>query len=282
MKKLTCGLILFAAMQNGANAEALWQLEGFEMPESALVDAAHQRIVLSNIKGHPAEVDGDGYLSLVSLDGQLLEQHWSTGMDAPKGMAIVGDELLVADLTKLHRVDLANGDLLESIEVAGTVFLNDIASDGEVAYVSDMMGHTLYRYQGGELSAWLKSDELLHPNGLLVDGERLLVATWGSPLQEDFSTDIPGGVYTVDRATLAVAPLDGAQALGNLDGLVRTPNGFAVNDWITGQLWMLDAAGGVIDSEMTQPGLADISTGGQLLLMPYMLGGVLAARDITQ
>lgn len=282
MKSLQLFLLLLVAAQGSASAETQWRVEGLEMPESAVVDTARQRIIVSNIKGSPGAADGNGYLSLLSLDGELLEQHWAEGMDAPKGMAVVGGQLLVADLRQLHLVDMQSGELVQSVAVADAVFLNDISSDGTVAYISDMMNHTLYRYEDGAVSTWLKTDALLHPNGVLMDGDRLLVATWGSPLHEDFSTDQPGGVFAVDRATQAITPLEGAQALGNLDGLVHTPEGFAVNDWITGQLWMLDAEGRVISSETTQPGLADISTGAELLLMPYMLDGVLEARSIAQ
>ncbi|TGS80292.1 ATP/GTP-binding protein, partial [Mesorhizobium sp. M2D.F.Ca.ET.178.01.1.1] len=90
-------------------AGELWRAAGFDQPESALFDAANNRIVVSNIAGNPGEADGNGYLSVLSLDGKLVTRHWTDGMDAPKGMALSGGKLYVADITKVRVVDLASG-----------------------------------------------------------------------------------------------------------------------------------------------------------------------------
>src|SRR3954451_11843181 len=124
----------FAAIIGIATAPAvrageLWRATGLEQPESALFDAANNRIIVSNISGNPGEADGNGYLSLLSLDGKKVTQHWTDGMDAPKGMAIAGGRLYVADITKIRVVDLASGRLIASIAVPNAVFLNDMTSD---------------------------------------------------------------------------------------------------------------------------------------------------------
>lgn len=121
-----------------------------------------------------------------------------------------GGELLVADLTELHRVDLATGDLLETAEVAGAVFLNDVSSDGEQAFISDFIGHGIYHYADGVVQPWLKVDQIQHPNGLLVNGEPLLMASWDKGMREDFSTEIPGSLFAVKLSTQGVAGLLGA------------------------------------------------------------------------
>ncbi|WP_292713041.1 hypothetical protein [Mesorhizobium sp.] len=73
-----------------AHAGEIWRATGLEQPESAFFDAAGKRIIVSNIVGNPSEADGNGYLSILSLDGKMVAQHWTDGMDAPKGMAISG------------------------------------------------------------------------------------------------------------------------------------------------------------------------------------------------
>jgi hypothetical protein len=60
------------------------------MPGSALVNAERHRIVVSLIGRHPAAADGDGHLALVSRADALLDPAWTTGLDAPKGMAVGG------------------------------------------------------------------------------------------------------------------------------------------------------------------------------------------------
>ncbi|TKB29717.1 MAG: ATP/GTP-binding protein, partial [Mesorhizobium sp.] len=104
----------------------LWRTGGLEQPESALFDAAGKRIIISNIVGNPGEADGNGYLSILSMDGKMVTQHWTDGMDAPKGMAIAGGKLYVADLTHVRVVDLASGKLASTIDVPNAVFLNDM------------------------------------------------------------------------------------------------------------------------------------------------------------
>ncbi|TIW65791.1 MAG: ATP/GTP-binding protein, partial [Mesorhizobium sp.] len=94
MKTLIVSTILaFAAMTPIAEAGEIWRASGFEQPESALFDAANKRIIVSNIAGNPGEADGNGYLSVLSLDGKLVARHWTDGMDAPEGMALSGGKL---------------------------------------------------------------------------------------------------------------------------------------------------------------------------------------------
>lgn len=171
-----------------------WTAGPFDMPESAIFDATHDRIIVSVIHGHPGEADGNGHLVLLSPDGETSDLSWITGLDAPKGMAIVGETLLVADLKRLHEIDLATGTLLRSLDVEGALFLNDITSDGEQAYVSDFMGNRIWHYQAGDITVWLEDEGLAHPNGLFLDEERIVVGSWGQGMRDDFSTEVSGGV----------------------------------------------------------------------------------------
>jgi sugar lactone lactonase YvrE len=105
-----------------ARAGEIWRATGLEQPESAFFDAAGKRIVVSNIVGNPGAADGNGYLSVLSPDGKMVTQHWTDGMDAPKGMAVSGARLYVADITKVRVVDLETGKLVSTIDVPNTVF----------------------------------------------------------------------------------------------------------------------------------------------------------------
>jgi hypothetical protein len=118
-----------------------WTAGPFDMPDSAIFDATYDCIVVSVIHGHPGEADGYGHLVQLFPDGEILVPSWITGLYAPKGMAIVREKLLVADLTRLPEIDLPTGTLLRSFEVNVAVFLYDISSNGEQTYVSDFMGN---------------------------------------------------------------------------------------------------------------------------------------------
>lgn len=253
-----------------------WTVGPFDMPESAILDSAHNRIVLSVMGGNPAQADGNGGLALLTTNGDVLNADWVVGLDAPKGMAIVGSTLLVADLTRLHEIDLKSGTVLRSLEVPGAVFLNDIASDGDRAFVSDLMDNRIWLYEGGVMTSWLNDAALHHPNGLYVDGERLLVGSWGEGLRDDFTTEVAGSLLAVDLADQKISVV--AKEVGNLDGIAKLGTDILVNDWLTGQLFAITSNG---DAQLVQgfaPGLADIASYGDQLLLPSMLEGTLSTQ----
>ncbi|BCM16373.1 SMP-30/gluconolactonase/LRE family protein [Mesorhizobium sp. J8] len=265
-----------------AHAGELWRASGFEQPESALVDAAHNRIVVSNIVGNPGAADGNGYLSLLSMDGKMIARHWVDGMDAPKGMAISGGRLYAADITKVRVVDLASGRLVETIEVPGAVFLNDMTQDssGKV-YVSDMLADTIYRIDGDRPEPFVKDALLASPNGVFADGDRLIVASWGKGINKtDFSTAKPGGLLSVDLATKKVTPLPGAQEFADLDGVIAIGDTIYATAYMTGTLYSYKPGDAPTTIAQLKPGSADIGTDGKHIFVPLMGEGEVAALTL--
>lgn len=78
------GLIVFIGAQP-AIAKEPWVLDGFEMPESVLVDSEREQLIVSSIVGNPkglADISSNKetlYLPLM-LDGQVKEQLISARM----------------------------------------------------------------------------------------------------------------------------------------------------------------------------------------------------------
>ncbi|MBZ9672201.1 SMP-30/gluconolactonase/LRE family protein [Mesorhizobium sp. ES1-3] len=283
MKRLiTSAFIAAIGIAAPAQAGELWRATGLEQPESALFDAANDRIIVSNIVGNPGDADGNGYLSVLSLDGKIVTQHWTDGMDAPKGMAISGGKLYVADITKVRVVDLASGKLVTSIVVPNAVFLNDMTSDrsGKV-YVTDMLADTIYRIDGERPDLFVKDPLLASPNGVFADGGRLIVASWGKGIKADFSTAEPGGLLSVDLASKTVTPLAGAQRFADLDGIVAIGDTIYATAYMTGTLYR-DRTGGTPEAVAHfKPGSADIGTDGKsILYVPLMNEGEVAALKI--
>lgn len=254
-------------------AQGFDPVAGFEMPESALVLPAQGQIVVSNIKGSPMEADGNGYLSLLDLDGTVIDASWVSGLDAPKGMAQLGDELLVTDLTRVHVIDVHTGQLKQSIAVEDAVFLNDVSASADQAWISDMLGHGIFTYKEGAVELALKSDEIQHPNGLLYQDGALIVGTWGQGMRDDFSTEVPGQLLKVHLDDFAIEPL--TTPFANLDGVVPMGDGWIVNDWLTGHIYEVSAQGEVSDVAQYTAGLADISKFENTLYLPLMFGGTL-------
>jgi hypothetical protein len=199
-------------------------------PESVLYDEAADRYLVSNINGKPGDVDGNGYISVLSPDGQVTNPKWIAGgvnkvkLDAPKGSAIWQGVLYVADITVVRKFDAKTGAPKGDIPIAGATFLNDVAAgpDGKI-YVSDSGvkatangfeptgTDAVYVIDKGKVRPLAKSKELGGPNGLLATDKGVLVVTFGT--NELYRLDKDGKKTEV--TTLPEGGLDGIVAVGD-------------------------------------------------------------------
>lgn len=213
---------------------------GFQTPESVLYDEAGDVYLVSNISGSPLEKDDNGFVSRIGPDGGVLALKWLDGaaadvtLNAPKGMGIRGDTLFIADIDAVRLFHRATGAPLGAREIAGAMFLNDVAvgPDGTV-YVTDSGlkagpqgfapsgSDAVYRFDAsGRGVAVAKDTSLGRPNGVFADQIGLVVVTFGS-----------GEVYQLNPASGARTPLPKPPA-GSLDGVVRLSDGsLLVSSW---------------------------------------------------
>jgi sugar lactone lactonase YvrE len=121
--------------------------EGLSTPESVLWDATRNVWYVSNINGSPLDKDDNGYILRLSADGAKLDSvPFINGVDAditlnaPKGMALVGDTLWVADIDAVRAFDVNTGNAVTTLELGaqGATFLNDVAAAGDgTIYITD-------------------------------------------------------------------------------------------------------------------------------------------------
>jgi sugar lactone lactonase YvrE len=269
-----------AAPAGAAGLTQVWEATGLKAPESVVHDPARGVIYVSNVNGGPADRDGNGFVSRLSPAGQVVELEWAKGLDAPKGMALVGDILFVADIDTLVAIDTADGSVKQRYPASGAKFLNDVTADrlGRV-YVSDMTGDAIWRLEGGEFSAWLRDAALENPNGLLAEDGRLVVGSWGR-MEADFSTKVPGHVRVVDVATKRVSDLGDPAPVGNLDGVEPDGRGgYTVTDWLNGAIFRVAADGRATRLLDLNQGSADheFIEGERLVVVPMMTDGKVVA-----
>jgi hypothetical protein len=271
---------LALAQAGAAELSPVWEASGFKGPESAVHDATADVIYISNVNGEPAAKDGNGFISKLSPQGEMVELEWVGGLDAPKGMALVGDTLYVADVDVLVAIATADGSIKERYPAADAKFLNDVTAgqDGRV-FVSDMMTDTIWALEDGEFAVWLQDEALENPNGLLAEDGRLLVGSWGR-MAADFSTEVPGHLKVVDLESKEVSPLGDATPLGNLDGVEPDgQGGYTVTDWLNGAIFHVTADGTATQLLDLNQGSADhgfIETD-RLVILPMMMDGTVAA-----
>jgi sugar lactone lactonase YvrE len=276
---LLAGFVMtMAQIKTGYAEQPLWSTSGFDQPESVFFDKKTNQIFVTNINGAPGEENGQGYISLLSAEGNVLTKKWITGLDAPKGMAVVGNMLVVSDIHKVHTIDIDHGVILRTYEVKGAKFLNDVAaSDVGIVYISDMMDNAIYALDGNGVSLWLKSDRLSFPNGLYVDDKTLYVGSWGMGLHDDFTTDQAGSLLKVDITSKVIHLVQGGETLGNIDGITRINDQIVLSDWVSGKMYAVSDNGLGKEIGAYKSGLADISSFGQTIYMPYMLDNKIEA-----
>jgi hypothetical protein len=148
----------------------------FFIPESVCYNAGNQALFISNVNGKPSEKDGNGFISLLGIDGYIQELRWVTGLNAPKGMGIFEGKLYVTDIDRVAVIDIQMKSIIKFYEFPEAEFLNDIAIDKYGAvYISDMMSTRIYRINNGKTEIWLDDPVLTNPNGLFVEGNELVI-----------------------------------------------------------------------------------------------------------
>lgn len=259
--------------------EKIWEAIGFANPESVLWDEARNTLYVSNVNGAATEKDGNGYISKLSPDGKVTAEKWVTGLDAPKGMAVVKGRLYVSDIDRLVVVDIASGKITKTYAAKGAQFLNDVAADtGGDVYVSDMLGNAIWRLKSGAFDLWLADAQLESPNGLKVDGGRLMVAAWGPMTGEGFATSAPGRLKAVSIADKIIRDI--SPPFGNLDGLEPDgKGGWLVSDWMNGALYKTDPKGRPTRLLSLDKGSADIGhmPTANVVVIPMMMHGKVTA-----
>ena len=271
------------AVEAARPAVAGWTTtDGIKTPESVFYDAASGFIFSSQIDGAPDARDGNGRIVKLNGDGHMVNDKFVTGLNAPKGLRACDGTLWTADLDEMVAVDVASGQIKSRTKIIEAKSLNDVACAGETAYVTDMMGDRIYAVKDGVATVVAEGD-LEFPNGLLVDGDRLIVGGWGSQPKADFSTDVPGHLFVVDlktkRKTL-VTP----KPIGNIDGVeLDGKGGYLVTDYLKGTLLRVSASGRTTVVKQFKPGSADIGfvPASGIVLVPHMNENAVAAYDIS-
>jgi hypothetical protein len=280
MTKHTLLALLLSAFIPVAQGAALstQKISGLKMPES-VVQTTDGRVFVSEINGFG--VDGDGQISVIEA-GQV--KLFAKGLDDPKGLAIIGQTLYVADNKRILKLALS-GPKQGQAEVfaAATafpvtpLFLNDLEADlaGNL-YVSDSgdlkgKGGAVYQINAqGQVRLLINGQQdnrILAPNGLLMDdtGDVLMVV--------DFASGI---LYSYNLATKQL--LDIADGFGGGDGVVHHANGsMFVSDWKNGKVFRLDMNGEVTPLAATYQSAADIALtkDEKVLMVPDMKAGEL-------
>ncbi|RMX05862.1 hypothetical protein D8I35_11965 [Corticibacter populi] len=256
-KKLFAWLLAALPLLATADQRIVLEDVGFAFPESVIHDAQRDVYLVSNVNGRAIDVDDNGFISRISPEGRVIDLKWIDGqrdgitLHAPKGLAIVGNVLYVADHgdaegNVVRLFDLDSGAPVGEVKIPRSYFLNSLAAlpSGDVLVTDSAWQLTLTTddatqplapgarrhhdqstwsptgqdaiYRIGpdrKVSVFARSPELAQPNGIrLLESGNLLVGS--SSASHVYELD-PSG----KKISVRYFPARG------FDGVGKTPDG---------------------------------------------------------
>ena len=240
-----------------ATAQRVATTEGFSTPESALYDADQRVWFVSNINGSPSARDGNGFISRLTSDGAIDSLHFIQGgrggakLDAPKGLAITGDTLWVADISVLRGFNRKTGAPVVTIDFGKrALFLNDVAAIPDSSLIltdtgiiiADSMTHPgpdrMFRVMGRTITISAEGAHLQGPNGVAYEDKekRVIMVPFGG-------TTIFTGKEGSGAIPMGLGP-------GQQDGVVILDGRILVSSWADSSV-----------SEIGETGIKKVITG---------------------
>ena len=220
------------------------EVRDLQAPEAARWDFDQNVWFVANINGDPFGKDNNGFIARLTPDGKVDSLKFIAGgragvtLNAPKGMAIVGDTIWVADIDAVRAFNKRTGAAAGSVKVSGAKFLNDITAgpDGTLYITDSGLGpkfshpgpDRIYQIKGGKATVAFESKELAAPNGITFMEEALLIVPFMGTSLVSWSP----GEKTV--RPIGTGP-------GQQDGIEILPdNRLLVTSWADSSLFILD------------------------------------------
>jgi hypothetical protein len=267
----TFPVLVFIVIAANVNAQhtlkKLWATDTvLAIPESVLPEK--DVMYVSLIDGEPWGRDGKGGVGKLTKTGKVIDNHWITGLNAPKGMGKFGDFLYVADLDELVIVSISKGKIDHKIKIEGAEGLNDVTIDKDgVVYVSDTKKNCVFKAQNDKATLYLSN--LPSANGLKAIGNKLYILT-GDGMYVSDDGGKPSKICSLQHGG------DGIEPIGNGD--------FLVTEWI-GYFYYVHADGKkelLLDTHATNNRTADIGyePATRTVYVPTFLGKSVVAYKV--
>lgn len=232
-------------------AERTAAVEGFRTPESVVYDSQQDAYFVSNVDGNPSRKDGNGYIARIdaadstrAVTTVIRGGQSGVTLNAPKGMAIVGDTLWVTDIDVLRGFHRTTGAPVATIEFPRPVyFLNDAAAGPDGAlYITDTGiqfdasgGMTapskgqIFRVEGRRATVASSDTSFDAPNGIAWDEGRqaFVVGSFNGPTLFSWAPD-------------SGAPRAIATGPGQYDGIEIVDGRVFVSSWADSSIDVLE------------------------------------------
>lgn len=262
---------------NAPTLTKLWETDTVLVTSEAVRFHPEKEIIyVSNIGGMPPnKKDGDGYISVLGKDGNIIDKKWVTGINAPKGLHFYNGKLFVDDIDEVVQIDMETGTIEKKHAIEGAVFLNDLDIDANGAiYMTDSQDEKIYKLVDGQSSLWLDLKGY-YPNGILVEENRVLILSSSK-----------GELIAIDKITKEKTVL--ATGARGGDGIVATEQGYILSAF-QGELFFADKhkvnseAVKLLDTRNDKRNAADISFNPKenIVYVPTFYGNTVAAYKLA-
>ena len=215
----------------------------FKGPESVAYDELRNCLYVSNYNRYPRDgmIYNEDYITKIDLNGHILEKVLVNELTCPTGICVLKDKLYIVERFGVVVFNLQENKTETRYRINNTQFLNDIAVDSAgTIYVSDSGSDIIYRIKDGVCEKWYEGQEIDRTNGVLVDGDRLIVGVNAdSSLKAINMTDM-----TVDL--IATLPQ------GTIDGIKKCSKGYLVSHY-DGNLYLTGNDGKITELLNTRP-----------------------------
>jgi sugar lactone lactonase YvrE len=257
-----------------------------QSPYSFVHDPLEKGYFISSVNGGAETTDNNGFITKLDPNGKLLNLKFIQGgkgdvtLHAPKGMAVVGHVLYVADLDTLRGFDTTTGKPVLTLTIRSPApsqselpqtSLSDVTFDGKGhLYCSDQKANTIYRVDPAAqtFSVLVTDRALAGPSGLVVHPKsgQIIAVSWDKGKISEVS---PEGVVTELFSNGFFS-----SRFQNLRGVDfdRWGNMY-VSDFTTGKVWRMswDKRFQVIAEFLPSPGDLSIDRANNLILVPFEL-----------
>ena len=236
---------LAAGLPEPEQADIAWTAEGeFCEPETVL-PLPDDTLLISNVCDF--RTAGNGFLTLLAADGDVIDWRIVDDLNAPLGMTLVDDRLYIVDSNQIRILSWPGFEPESTIELE-TAVANDIAVAADhTLYVTDTArGEVVVVAHDAEPALLFGEARFPGANGIEIRGDELYVGgdrLWRVDLKDESVTtigpewlaDIDGIEFEAD-GTLQITPVGGPlvrlddplQVLGG-DGVSSANHGYAAS-----------------------------------------------------
>ena len=268
MKYIFTSIIIFGVVLSGfaQSITNLWVTDStLATPESVL--PVGNKLYVSLIDGGGWDVDGKGGIGILDNKGNIINTNWVSGLNGPKGMAIVNNVLYVADITEMVSIDIKNGAVIEKQKIEGSIALNDVTADNNgTIYVSDSRTGIVHTFKNGVTQVYLEN--LKGVNGLKWHKNKLYITGNNAFIEYDPFSKVQREICKLENGG---------------DGIEPYKDGFFVTSWV-GYLYHVDKDGNrrtLRETHQTNKfKTADIGIRKNTLYIPTFFGNTVEAWKI--